>query len=257
MKLTDLLINQRTIVQLLWGEQKIEFYSDVLDTDGQCVFMTPYIHNGSALKLDVTPDKGVICNLFADDPTTGRRISWKNVELTTVDRNNSTVYLIKTHMFNNVANQDDRRLHERIIIDVKGHVFDGESGHGQSVVIHDISDIGISFYVSEENVPKMQQLLITFTDTIDEKIFDVKVQGSISRVTKGEANVIVGCRLVGDNKDYQLYGFMKRIREKNKNKIKDVVDVDDKLEEVETASSEEELASPSEEVAENPNGGNE
>jgi len=81
MKLTDLLEKQRLTVQLLWGEQKIEFFSNVIEKEESEVYISPYLHNGSELELNVTPDKGVICNVFTNDPSTRHRISWKNIEL--------------------------------------------------------------------------------------------------------------------------------------------------------------------------------
>ena len=70
MKLVELLQNQNIIVQLLWGEQKIEFYSGVTGREGEVVYVTPYIHNGSELQLNVTEGRhGVVCNVFADNST--------------------------------------------------------------------------------------------------------------------------------------------------------------------------------------------
>lgn len=217
MKLSELLIKQRLIIQLLWGEQKIEFSSEVIETDGAVVYVSPYLHNGSELEINVKQGKDVVCNIYTDNPNNKQRISWKNVELTTVIRNAQKVYCLKTSAFNQVASRDDRRLHERIIIQVKAHVFDGNTEEGTEIIVHDISDIGISFYAPANFAPKSQQLVIKFTDTIDEKEFNVKVDCIVSRMNNKAGNLFAGCKIVGEpNRDYQLYGFMKRLKEKNK-----------------------------------------
>lgn len=218
MKLTELLTSQRIIIQLSWGEQKIEFFSDVVEKYEDYIFVTPYIHNGSPLELNVTNDKGVICNIYADNPVTNQRVSWKGVELTTTSRNSRTLYCIKTRGFNTVAMPDDRRLNERVIVDISGIVYDGANDDGTYVTIHDISDVGVSFYAPDSFKAKSPQIMVTFTDNIEKRIFDVKVECSISRTGVEGGRTIVGCRTLGDNKDYKLYGLMRRLISKNVNK---------------------------------------
>lgn len=215
MKLLDLLLNQNVIVQLTWGEQKIEFPADVIEKDNESVYVTSYVHNGTELQLNITEGSGVICNVFADNSQTGQRISWRNVELTTVDKNGRILYCIKTRGFNNFANPDDRRYNERTMILVDGIVTDVYNGVIENITVRDISGVGVAFYAPETYSLKSQQVVVTFTDTIDEKIFDVKVECMISRTNIENGRTIVGCRLVGENRDYQLYRFIKHLKSKN------------------------------------------
>lgn len=213
MKLVELLHNQRVIVQLLWGEQKIEFYSEVIEKDEASIYVTPYSHNGKPLELNVTTDKSVICNLFADSPVTNKRISWKGIELTTVNRNNKTLYCLKTRGYNAIAKIDDRRLHERIEVTVDGRLVDGENGD-IGITMRDISDIGVSFYAPAAFVPKSQQMRITFTDNVGEAVYNIKLDCTLSRVSKENNRNLIGCTVLGDNKEYQIYGLLKRLRNK-------------------------------------------
>lgn len=210
MKLVELLQNQNIIVQLLWGEQKIEFYSEVIEKNETAVFITPYVHNGQVLELNVTLDKGVICNVFTDEPVTKQRISWKGIELTTVKKNNDIIYCLKAHSYNAVSNNDDRRLHERTAVQIDACILDDNIG----VTIHDISDTGLSFYAPKSFEPTPQQLNIYFTDEIGEIEHKVKVTCTISRVAEEENRNVIGCKLLGENKDYQIYELLKRLHEK-------------------------------------------
>lgn len=214
MKLVELLQNQKLIIQLVWDEQKIEFYSNVIDIDETAIYVAPYIHNGSELELNIVSDSNVACNIFTDDPITEQRISWKGLSLTTVNRDNKIVYCLKTHSYNAVSNLDDRRLHERVEVQATGRLLDGEDGD-ISITIHDISDNGISFYLPGCSEPKAQQLRISFTDTIDERIFDVQVVCAVSRVNKEEGRMLVGCRVLEENNNYRIYELLKRLRKKN------------------------------------------
>lgn len=219
MKLTELLESQRLTIQLLWGEQKIEFFSNVIEKDDSAVYVSPYFHNGSELELDVVQGKGVICNLFTNDPLTKHRISWNNVELTTVIRKDKMVYCLKTNGYNHVAKHADRRKHDRMVVQTKAKVFEEQLNEGVDVIVHDVSDIGISFYAPKSFVSKTNHLNVLFSETINGKTFNVNVGCTIARDTNKAGNRFVGCRITKENKDYQLYCFMKRLSDKNKNRI--------------------------------------
>lgn len=238
MRLVELVLKQEVIVQLTWGDQKIEFSSEVIDKVEDTVLVTPCLHNGSALELNVNGDKGVFCNVFANKPISNQRVSWKNVELSTIDRNNSICYCLKTRGFNNVANPDDRRIHERVIVDVDGQVFNEQANEGGTrITVHDVSDIGLSFYVANGFAPKSNKVVVAFTDSVGARIFDILVECSVSRTNSDNGRVIVGCRVDGENRNYKIYSLIRRLATKNNNKV---VDMDKSEAETETDSGSEE-----------------
>lgn len=214
MKLTELFVEHKLKVQLIWGEQKIEFDSEVRGVDEKSTYISAYNHNGSPLELNITPGKGAVCNLFTDDPQSGKRISWKNVELTTEKINDETLYRVKTFSFNANSDHDDRRQHDRIVIQAKAKAFDSKVSDGDEVLVHDISDVGVSFYAPLGYTPMTNQVTITFTDNIENKTFNAKVECLITRSTTKAGNKFFGCKIISTNKDYQLYGFMKRLIKK-------------------------------------------
>lgn len=216
MKLLELLENQKLTIQMSWGEQKIEFFSNVIEKDDSAVYVGPYIHNGSDLELNVIQGKGVICNIFTNDPLTKHRISWNNIELTTVNRKNKMMYCLKTNGYNHAAKHAERRKHDRLIVQTKAKVIDKHSNEGVFVIIHDISDIGISFYAPKNFVAKTHKLDVIFSETINDKTFNVNVECTIARVINNAENRFYGCRIIKENKDYQLYCFLKRLNYKNK-----------------------------------------
>lgn len=89
--------------------------------------------------------------------------------------------MIKTNGFNQIASQDDRRLHNRMLVNIRAQVFDATAKAG--------SDI------------------------------NVKVECSVTRTEKKAGNQFFGCKVIGENKDYQLYCFMLQLYDKNKNKL--------------------------------------
>ena len=219
----DMGINQSIMVQLVWGEQRIEFATDVLEQDSNGVIIAPYLHNNAQLELNVTWDKPVVCNIFATNPLNQQRISWKNVELVTMKRGEAIVYHIKSNAYNAMAIHDDRRKNARVIVRVKGQVYDTSGGYYLDVLIHDISDVGISFYAPSSFTPLTPQLIVVFTDVVNDKQFDLKVDCVISRTHKKAGNNFYGCRIVGEKRDYLLYGFLKRLNEKSRARM-DVIE---------------------------------
>lgn len=227
MKLEDLLLSQKIVIQITWGEQKIEFSSNVVEKDSEGAYVTPYRHNDSELQLNITEGTGVICNVFTDDIKTGQRISWRNVEITTVDRNGRVLYRIKTRGFNNVASLDDRRYNERTVVQVSGRAIDVNNNEDIGITVYDVSGVGISFHAPKTYAPKSQQLVVKFTDSIDDKTFNVQVECIVSRTSVEEGHIVVGCRLAGENRDYQLYRLLKHLKNKNGSKT-NVLESDNK-----------------------------
>ena len=217
MKLTELLGKQKIIVQLVWGENKLEFSSDVIEKDDEAIYVTPCMNEGRELEINVTRDKAVICNIFTDDSANQQRISWRNVELLTVERSGRMLYRIKTHTYNNISNIEDRRDAERTIVSVDGEISDGRNN--VRIIIHDISDSGIAIYVPKSFIPKSQQLKITFSDKVENETYDIEAVFSIARTEYMTDCALIGCRLMGEgNMKYRTYNYMKRICKKHENK---------------------------------------
>ena len=217
MKLTELLGKQKIIVQLVWGENKLEFSSDVIEKDDEAIYVTPCMNEGRELEINVTRDKAVICNIFTDDSANQQRISWRNVELLTVERSGRMLYRIKTHTYNNISNIEDRRGAERTIVSVDGEISDGRNN--VRIIVHNISDNGIAIYVPKSFIPKSQQLKITFSDKVENETYDIEAVFSIARTEYMSDCALIGCRLMGEgNIKYRTYNYMKRICKKHENK---------------------------------------
>ena len=241
MKLNELVLNQRITIQLMVGDKKIEFFSNVMDKDEESVYMTPYILNGNALELNVVNDPHVTCNIFADEPSTNQRISWRAVELTTLHRNDQMMYQLKTHRFNRIAVPDDRRAYDRVPVQLNGVVYGSQLGDGENIIIHDISESGISFLAPTTFALHSQQVTIDFADTIGKREFSLRVDCTIARMCAQEDSILVGCKIINENKDYLLYEFMKHIASKTANHLHKANDASDEHTEegAETAQTQE------------------
>lgn len=201
-------------MQIIWGEQVIEFLSFVEEVTNDGIYVSPYIYNGKPLEFNIDMHSGVICNVYYEGVSSSGQVSWKNVGLTTELRPLGIQYYLQTSAYNNQARQDDRRKNERINIHRKGMVYDRILDKSFEVIVHDISDIGISFFAPHSFEPKSKLINIRFSDVVEDKIFDLDVECSIARSLPKAGNQFYGCKIAGENKNYLIYGFMKRIKSK-------------------------------------------
>lgn len=219
MKLSELLIGQKIVVQLLWGEQKIEFVSDVIVTDEKGAYITVYEHQGNPLELKIDTTSKVQCNILTNvTGNSSQRIEWKNVEVSTLLKEDKNLYYISTSGYNYIASSSDRRQHDRMIINKKGKLQCKPSEEYIDIIVHDISDIGISFYVAPSVKLTSHELVVLWDDTINEKPFNISVECSPVRQHNKNGLYLHGCRIVGDSRDFLVYGLRLRLAGKNKNK---------------------------------------
>lgn len=215
MEIQQLLRNQPVTIQIIWGEEKIEFVSRVVKQSEKGVYVTPYLHNGRPLKLNIQPEKGVMCNIYCEDADTGKRISWKNITLETEESKNGAVYNITTFSFNLLGSEDERRTHERIKIHKMGLVADDINGGMVEVRIHDLSDNGIAFYAPQSFEPETSKMRVMFTDYVKEEQFNIDTVCRIVHSSLKSGNKYYGCEVTEPGQEFLLYGFMKRLEVKN------------------------------------------
>lgn len=217
MRLKELIVNQRIVVQFVWDEKKIEFFADVLESRDEGVLTTPYIHNNEPVELHIEPQDDVICTVFADDTSDGKRVSWKNVSIDTMDSDYGKVYYISTSNYNRLAQGDDNRQDDRTLIHKNAQIFESETGKYVDIIVHDISDSGISFYAPASFKPVSGILTVLYSDSIDEKNFQMKLDCRIARTEKRAGSIFYGCKIIGNNKDYLTYSFLKRLKKRRVN----------------------------------------
>ena len=213
MEIKELVEGQKVEVEIMWGDQKIEFSSELVAKDEKGIWVLPYIHRGRTLELNIDTIDDVVCSLYALNGN-NTRVCWKNLELKTLPRGGAALYYLVPHSYNRVASNDDRRRHERIVIHKQGKVYDKLIDQYAEVMIHDISDIGISFYAPPSFQPQSNQLTVYLKDYIDDREFDMKIQCSISRMQQRVGTQFHGCRIIGENREYTLYGCLKRMRKR-------------------------------------------
>lgn len=211
MDIKDLVYAKKVIVQIVWGERVIEFPTEVLEERGNGVLVKPYIYQDKPLELNITTTSGVVCNIFANQPNTDLRMGWRNMELTTIDRKGEKIYHIQASGHNRQAATEDRRRHDRIYLHKSGAVFDEPSNRYIPVMIHNVSDNGISFYAPKEFEPRSSNVTVLLEDFVNERAFQIRVPAKIVRASQKTGTDFYGCKVDNAPNDYLIYGCLKRI----------------------------------------------
>ena len=220
MRVTDLARNQEIIVQINWGDRRIEFESNVLGRDERGIFISPYLHDDKALELEIDNSNQVSCNIYTDSDE-GKRISWKNVLVSTVTHAGERTYYVMPRFFNVFAKPDERREHERIKVHKQGKAVDTLTRITTDIMVNDVSDVGISFYAPSNFSFSSNRVIILLNDMVSGSKFHLNVECAVARTEKKVGTQFYGCRVVGDNKDFLLYAFSKKMEKK-----KDKMDMD-------------------------------
>lgn len=218
--LQEITSEQQLMIQIVWGDKTIEFPTKLVSHGGLSINVEPYLRQGRPLELNVGIESGIICNMFADDIKTGQRISWRNIDLKSTTYNNALVYAISTNKFNRISKVDERRIHDRIKFNKEGTVRDKCWTEKYKIIINDISDNGISFYVPNNFERKSNQFVVEFSDQVNGELFQLRVECRYVHTKQKDNLTVYGCEIVNNNREYLLYGCLKRLmmsKEKKEN----------------------------------------
>lgn len=212
MELKELQFGQLLIIQIIWGEMELEFHTEPVAYEGNGVIVKPYEHDGHPVEFNIEAKGEIYADLFADNPVTGERVSWKNVKIETLERDGKIVYLVNTASYNRYAQTDERREHERLMVGQPGQIVNGIGEKPKEILIHDMSDNGMSFYANDDFKPTSNRVYISFQDSVSKSSFRLKTECQIVYSKREEDRTFYGCEILNVNHDFLLYGCLKRLR---------------------------------------------
>lgn len=216
MILQELYKAKNVIVQIVWGEKVVEFYTDVFGRDDNGIYITPYLLEGKPLLLKINAHSGIVCNIFGDSPEDGKRMSWRNVDLNAVDADGKICYYVTTSTFNQIGNNDERRREDRVVITKRGNVWDEKTQKYIEVRVHDISDSGISFYAPMSFELESSFFTLEFCDTVNGNAFNFTLSCKVVRNKPVKGMMFYGCRIQEPTREFLLYGCLCRMTQNAK-----------------------------------------
>lgn len=215
MELTDLLGADNIIIQIHWGDKKIEFKTEAWGRAEKGIYVMPYLNNGLPVELNIKSHSDIQCDVFGNDPNTHKWVIWKNVELLTIEVNGVTVYSLATSNFNRLGKDNERRNAERISVRRDGELWDEIDSRNVQIMVYDISDNGLSFYAPYNFIPIGGNQRICFKDRVKNQEFDIEIVCKIVRAEQKGGMMFFGCKIMEENKAYLMYYCLKKLMKNN------------------------------------------
>lgn len=210
MILQDLTIGQEVTLEIRWGESVHELKTEVVGSNDSGLLIKPFIYNGVIINLPAHKAKDIIFNIYAIDPVTSTRMSWKNAIVQPVVYKDRTYYACRVNDFSRNATSSERRDHMRMALDLQGTIT-GQGLGNVPITIKDMSDNGISFLMDSGYAVPSGNLTIRFNDIVRGNPFSIKVKCRIVRDQANSVDCLYGCKIIEAPNDVLIYVCLKRM----------------------------------------------
>lgn len=210
--LADLSIGHHLVVEISFGESRIEFESTVTGIDVHGVYIKPYVYKDVVIDFNTLPYKNLLFNVHHIDES-GARNTWKNVGVSVLKHKGQLEYLVTTKTFSKFAESGERRENNRIKLTGSGFV-ENNLGKRFQCTLNDISDSGISFFSNPGEITVADYLTVFFFDVAKDTEFSLKLKVRIVRVEERERGTLYAGRILSPPRELLAYIVMKRMEQK-------------------------------------------
>lgn len=219
MLLSELQVGTPIILEIVVGAKKFEIPLEIQKTEQFAIFTGTFRYGGTVVDFSKKGFEHLLFNVYASDAKNQGRFVWKGVLMQLVNQHGVSYYKLQSKNILQQGTSLNRRGEKRLLMDVPGQAFSMSTGVASSVVIHDVSSQGISFYAGPGFVEENEILDLRFMDSIGDKIFDIGIEVQCVRVVKKEnANVLYGCKVRAPGRDFQTFVCLKRLIEQKMEK---------------------------------------
>ena len=210
MLLQDLEKGEKLVLQANWGGLEYDLDSAVEEIESGGVYVKAYEYGGHVVDFGTGAFKGIVINVYVNNHH-GRRYFWPDVSLKVTKRGNETYYLIQTSTYKETAREDERRSKDRILIEQSCNLsIYGEDGYYTGVV-HDVSQVGISFYCDSEIEIDGRLVVVEFSDSVGDHDFTLQLKVRKVRIDDTAEKKLYGCRIVDAGRDTMIYLYFKKL----------------------------------------------
>ena len=221
MHLKELTPGTTVTLEILKQLEAFEIVSTVMGTwvgDENSILIKPVEFKGKVTDLDGrTFYKENMYNLYATDHD--ERFLWANVEVGVREYKGGNYYIVKTKPYLSNGEVSDRRDHKRYPVKLPGNMTIQRNANEISVEVNDISDNGISFFYTGRELNLVgERLLVCFTDTVNDNVYDLKIDARGVRQMEKEEGNFCGCSIVQPNQQMLRYIYVKKVLDERKKK---------------------------------------
>lgn len=194
MKIQELEQGTELSLEIVWGDSTYEIPSKIVLSMAGRVFVQSFTYRGKTLDLTNPSFRGMVFNIYAPNPATGKRLVWRSVTLEMREVKEKIYYEIKTTSFRAEGQEVERRDAARIRIHLPGVVAIPDEGREINVEIYDLSREGIAFLYTQDIKLVGGLVKVYFQEQLRDHFFDVKVTARCVRKKAGD-KFLYGCHI--------------------------------------------------------------
>lgn len=217
MRIQDLPLQSDIILEVDRGESSFCVRSKVLEYFSDGIAIAPIYVKGTVLNIGIRPFSTWKYHVYACVGKEHRRISWKNVQIEMLHTASAgDAYYLRTYAFAKESVSSERRTDTRYTVDAQGLVRSGDEEF--AVKIHDVSSMGVSFWMEESNILPEANLTLRFSDDVHGNLGPMELFCQVARRVGRDGKTLVGCRISKYNNAYVSYiRYMNRLTCEEKN----------------------------------------
>lgn len=179
MKLNQLTQESKIQIEISAGRDRILIDANIAQVAQSGLVLYPVTFDGRVISFRGNHEMLSIVLLQSD----AKPLVWKNVAIDHAMINKKPFVLVRS---NAESSEYNRRTTFRLSLDVRGAV----SGFGE-VIVHDISNGGIGFFMDSDKIPVGQKIKIGFSVRGD----SYAVSATVVRVLPDERRTLYGCTM--------------------------------------------------------------
>ncbi len=179
MKLNQLTQESKIQIEVSIGRDRILIDAKIAQVAQSGLVLYPVTFDGRVISFRGNHEMLSIVLLQSD----GKPLVWKNVAIDHAMINKKPFVLVRS---NADSSEYNRRTTFRLSLDVRGAI----SGFGE-VIVHDISNGGIGFFMDSDKIPVGQKVKIGFSVRGD----SYAVSATVVRVLPDERRTLYGCTM--------------------------------------------------------------
>ncbi|MCR5467977.1 MAG: PilZ domain-containing protein [Lachnospiraceae bacterium] len=213
MHLQELTEGEKVTLEVVWGGVTYPLSTIAYRVREEGVWIKALYKNGQLLDFSNKAFKSAQFNLYAFTGNGHERIVWKNINIELRKAKENYYYVLSVSVYARESLEANRRENDRVAVLVEGTLIT-TYGEAYSVVLKDISNSGIGFYMQENLDLVAQPFEISFSDETRGIKYDIKVKCLGARRVEMDGRYLVGCRITSGPKNLLYYIYYKMMEAK-------------------------------------------
>ncbi len=223
MELTDLEEGDSVVLEIKWGEHPYQISTAVVGAKDGALLVSPFKYKGTVLDLGSVHFRNMFFNLYGMDKKADTRLVWRNVQIEAKMHKNEMLYAVRTSSSRKFPAVSDRRQNKRMLLDIRAKVISAEDGRGIPVVLHDVSDSGLSFYAKKGLQFTDKTIRLEFEDTVHDHSFHLAIDSRFVRRVEKDTQDLIGCQILKSDRNFLSYVCLKKMQTAAENKFSKAV----------------------------------